>query len=610
MAEGTSYTIDIDAPAQNAEQAAAIVDTLAAKLKAASEAASEAANAVKAGESAYKQSEAAADRAAKALEKINAEMATASGSRLEKLVARQAEAAKKAQEATTAMNAQAVALDKLKAAAGGAAAAEEKLGNRLEAAKKDLAFREAQRGTGNLGKLSGALGQLGGPLGAAGNKAVGFADTLANLSETVGKAGPYIALAVAIVAITTAMVSATVAATAWAISMAGAARSQMLLSDGIAGSVEHGRDLDAAIKKLERRVPQTSDELRGMAAELAKTGLKGKELADKLEETAEEAARLKYGPNFAKGANTVDKIVARTKKNIQDLFAGPKIQGALDGFLDKLADLAALFDENSVTGRAMKVVIEDIFGNLIEGATALIPKVIAGFIQLQIWILKALIAIKPYGSEIMAVVGALAAFAAVVVGVVVGAIAFGTAILVAFIALPRLLGDAFTWAGEKIVGFGKTVVDFFGSLDLASIGTSIVQGLITGILGMGPALISSLTGVVDGAISAAKGALGIASPSKVFAEIGASTGEGMAQGVEASTGGVQGALEAMVSPPAEAASAAPTASSGGGGGASVTGNTFVFHGVQGAEDAVSRIEELLLRIREGDLAQLGGAVPA
>lgn len=628
--DGTSFEIDIPVSGAAAASAADAVRLLGDRLEQTKASATAAADAVKAAESAYKASEVAADRAAKSHEKISLAVdaqkakiaaivaehgefsaaAQRAGDKLAQLVARQSEAAAKSSAASAALVQEAGALDKLKSAADHANATQANLTKSLDQTKKSAAhvadIDAAAKGSGNLGKLSGALNQLGGPLGSISGKATGAADAVADLTETVGAAGPYVAAAVVVIALATAMVTATVAATAWAISMAGAARSQMLLSDGIAGSVAGGRELDSAIKSLEKRVPQTSDELRSMAADLAKTGLKGKELTAALEDSATKAAKLKWGPDFGKGVNTTDKIVARLKANVTSLFAGPQIQAALGKFLDKLALLADLFDENSVTGKAMKTVVEDIFGKLIDGATAIIPKIISGFIQLQIWILKALITIKPYGSEIMAVVEALGIFVAVVVGVFIGAIALATAVLVAFIALPRLLGEAFTWAGTKLSEFGAYVSNFFSSIDFASLGSSIIQGLLSGIVGGGPALISGLSGVVSGAIDAAKKVLGIASPSKVFAEIGANTAEGMTAGVDAGAGDVQGSMVSMVSPPD--AATAPTANASGGGG----GTYYVT--IQAAPGStvdayMQLVRETLTELVEGDVTQLAGAVP-
>ncbi len=106
--------------------------------------------------------------------------------------------------------------------------------------------------------------------------------------------------------------------------------------------------------------------------------------------------------------------------------------------------------------------------------------------------------------------------------------------------------------------------------------------------------------------------LGIASPSKVFAEIGGYTGEGMAEGVEDSSGGVHSALTSMVEPPAvsRASASAGGGSAGGGAAPNFDGAIFNFHGVKDAADAADKFGEVLLRILEGDVASLGEAAPA
>jgi hypothetical protein len=566
--DGTQFSIDIDVPADSAVAAAAVVDTLAARLKTASDAATAAADAVRSGEGAYKQAEMAADGAAKALERIGLQSdatrvkmqaAMQAGDdrtfwklagTLGKLEERQAEAAKKADEAKAALLAEATALDHLKTAAADATGQQEKLSKSLDGAKKAASAAEsiesAAKGTGNLGKLSGALNQLGGPLGAVGGKATGAADAIADLTETVGAAGPYVALAVAVVALSTAMLAAGVAATKWALGMADAAR---------------------GTKELEKR---------------------------------EE----------------------RLKKLTTSLFAGPKVQGAFDKFLGGLDSLVDLFDESNASGKAMRVVFDDLFGGLIDGAAGLLPAIRSAFIEFEILVLKALIAIKPFGSTILEVGKAILIAGAVIAGVLVAALGAAIILIVAFVAA---VGKTI----QTLWSLGEAVVKIFGGLDLAQIGTQLVQGLIAGILGMGPALLNAISGLAGSAVTAAKKALGIASPSKVFeAEVGGPIGEGAEKGIEAASGGVQSALESMVAPPAKsplesmtspavAQAAAPTAGataasaeSGGSasGGANLAGATFNFYGVEGAEQAEGRFRELLVQLLEGNVAQLGLAV--
>ncbi len=223
--------------------------------------------------------------------------------------------------------------------------------------------------------------------------------------------------------------------------------------------------------------------------------------------------------------------------------------------------------------------------------TALLPKAVTFFLQLEIMALKALIFIKPYGAVLEAIgIG----FAIVIVAVVALAallVAFGvamTAVVALIVALPFYITDAFNAA-----------VSWLSNLSFTEIGTNLIQGLIDGILGAGAGVLKAITGVVGGAVDAAKAALGIASPSKVFAEIGMHTAAGMEEGIDDGAKGVQGSMKDMVEPPA----AAGGASSSGG-----AGTTYVItiNGGGDAQSNVAAFREWLASIG----AQAGTAVPA
>ncbi len=111
------------------------------------------------------------------------------------------------------------------------------------------------------------------------------------------------------------------------------------------------------------------------------------------------------------------------------------------------------------------------------------------------------------------------------------------------------------------------------------------------------ALLTAITGLASGAITAAKKALGIASPSTIFAEIGMNTAKGMEGGVDEGADAVGGALEAMVAPPPAATTGAVTAKASGG--PSVTIN------VSSMADALT-LQDLLASLG----AQVGVAVPS
>ncbi|WP_100523412.1 phage tail tape measure protein [Mycobacteroides abscessus] len=117
--------------------------------------------------------------------------------------------------------------------------------------------------------------------------------------------------------------------------------------------------------------------------------------------------------------------------------------------------------------------------------------------------------------------------------VIQNAIAIVTGIIKTASAI--LQGD-WSAAWEAIKETATTIMDniigFFKSIDLLSVGKDMIQGLIDGIGSMGKAVVDKVTGVVGGAIDAAKKFLGINSPSRVFMEFGEFTGEGYNIGVE------------------------------------------------------------------------------
>lgn len=80
---------------------------------------------------------------------------------------------------------------------------------------------------------------------------------------------------------------------------------------------------------------------------------------------------------------------------------------------------------------------------------------------------------------------------------------------------------------------------------LVGVGRDLVQGMINGIGQMVGRLMSAVSNLASSAISRAKSALGIHSPSRVFAEIGRNVGQGMARGIESMNGAVGSATAGL-----------------------------------------------------------------
>ncbi len=452
-----------------------------------------------------------------------------------------------------------------------------------ELAKAEQQATSAAKGAAaQTGEVAGALGQLPGPAGAAGQKIGQMSQAFQKLAA-LGPVGIIGALTVVVVAAAAAFALAVVATAQWAVGLADAARTQKLLADGIAGSVAGGAALSATVSKLASTVPIASDELLRMAGELAKTGLKGDDLSKALEEAAIKAAKLKFGPDFAKEMLSLPRQADRLKANFANLFGGMKIEGLLAG----LAKLVALFDANTASGKAIKFLFETLFQPIIDAATSAIPTIEAVFLTLVVWALKAYVAVKQFSSTPMgeALISGLKIIA-IVIGVVVVAVAL---VGVAFIAVFAAIGAAVLTAvavisfvvDSVVSGFGILVTaiggvfDWLGGLSLADIGTNMIGSLAEGIASSAAAVVSAITGVVGGAISSAKALLGINSPSKVFAAIGASTGEGMTGGVEDGAPEVAAATAGMARGAAQAGASA-SADGAPGGGSKGGGNTYNF----------------------------------
>ncbi len=89
------------------------------------------------------------------------------------------------------------------------------------------------------------------------------------------------------------------------------------------------------------------------------------------------------------------------------------------------------------------------------------------------------------------------------------------------------------WIGQQVEAF-------------KGVGEDIITGLKDGILAAGGAVLEAITGVVEDAVAAAKALLGIASPSKVFAEIGKFSIEGLIAGITSMKPELETTMDGMV----------------------------------------------------------------
>lgn len=100
-------------------------------------------------------------------------------------------------------------------------------------------------------------------------------------------------------------------------------------------------------------------------------------------------------------------------------------------------------------------------------------------------------------------------------------------------------------AWDKIVEIWDGVMAFFRDIDLLQIGKDIIDGLIKGIKSKVDAVGKAVTDVTSAITGKIKGILGIKSPSRVLAQIGRWTGEGLAQGIAGEEANVARAAQGL-----------------------------------------------------------------
>ena len=113
--------------------------------------------------------------------------------------------------------------------------------------------------------------------------------------------------------------------------------------------------------------------------------------------------------------------------------------------------------------------------------------------------------------------------------------------------LSSVISGVANWASQMASNASRAASNFANNLmngirslpsRVVSIGSNIIQGLVNGITGAAGRVVDAIGGVVNDAIGWAKSLLGIASPSKVFKEIGDFTMQGFEEGIDDSLGNV------------------------------------------------------------------------
>lgn len=505
--------------------------------------------------------------------------------------------------------------------------------------------------TSSLSTFRGALGDVGGPLGQLGEKALFPAQAFADLREKFGGATAaatvavvgFVAVAAAIAAVGVAAVVGAGRLAIWSVGLADSARSADLTTQALEAQTPALAAMRDEVNALARETGVGGDALRGMVKDLMAAGVTAGDLPAALRATALEASALgnsgadfiasmreskgavgdlaaettsKFGGIVAQRMRGLDKQTDLLQSSFSDLFSGLDIDPVLDG----MSTIVAMFDKTSVTGQTLKWLFESVFQPLIDNAQNAAYVVEAFAIGFQIGLLRAYLAARPAIEAITAFFGfdSTSLTDVLTSATTVGEVAAGI-----FVTFASAIGLVAAAMGALAATFAAPIaaIHYLGTLG-AEVAGDLISGLVAGITSGGTAVVDAMTGLANSAIGAAKSALGISSPSKVFEQIGAYTGEGFAGGVEGETANAQAAMSALVAPPDAPSLDAATAALGatgagaigvaatgagatGAGALNLSGATFVFNGVADAEQAEGRFGELLTRLLEGDAYALG-----
>lgn len=558
-----------------------------------------------------------------------------SGGKIFDIVKKQKELKQAAEKATVPVKAEAVALKPI----------------------PPLMARMAEATRGASASVSG----IGGPLA----NIVAKGRNVVSIFGGAGKAGiigAFAATSAAAILITAAILGLTSALAHFAVGALNARRSELLMLEGMTKipnwfgrAAGKATEIQDAISSVAASVALGRERVVGFAQDLYKAGLRGENLRLALEATsiATSAAGESYGglvKSWLAGTGMIGGNVkaitsqiknrfggvaraqmldlnvqfAKAKENLKALFTGVQIEG----FLEALSKMLALFSETSAVGSALKGTVQLIVQPLIngftkaqmpmkrffQGATLASLDFQIAVLTLRNWIRDKLGDRKlSLGIDWLTVslnAGKLAMYGLIGVGIVAAAIigAIALPFVVAGTAIAKL-GDAVTVVKGRlgeVYSFFSDLWGWFESHSWEQIGTAIGEGLTTGIIKTlawfsdlpnkigetlvriapiawdiftdlaskffewskyvatqivkGLIVVLTDTSVGDvmfgfgkGMIEAFKKALGIHSPSKVFASLGQFTALGFAQGVDRGAPVVQSSVVDMVSLPASTA---------------------------------------------------------
>ena len=297
----------------------------------------------------------------------------------------------------------------------------------------------------------------------------------------------------------------------------------------------------------------------------------------------------------AKKLLSLDGIFTKLGDNVRDWASDmAKEGGALDPILKGLKSLVDMTGLQTESGQKLKKTVTEYSQALADGFQRNLPAMksaLGTIIDIGSWLVRATGAMISFATSdagifmmkvaLGALAGAAVAAAVALAPLVLAAVAvaapfiLGGIIIAEFIdivqglraidwgflgaAIEKGLSNAWATLKSGALSVGHAIVDGLGTgirtawdalkSGFSTMGKDIVEGIRNGLTAAWAGLKSAVSTMGTDIKSEFKKVLGIASPSKVFAGYGRMTGQGYAQGIEASSGDVEAATVEMVPKP-------------------------------------------------------------
>lgn len=501
-----------------------------------------------------------------------------------------------------------------------------------------------------IGQAQAAYVSLGGVFGDNAGQVEGLSGSFSGLLGSMGgAAGIAHALIGAYTAMVTSIVAATVALGAYALAQADARRSELLHLEGLTTIRRYyglaagtGAELQGAIDRVSDSSALGRAEIGRYTEQLYRMGLRGTALESALEGVSTVAAtqgdamasrfagmyaglvrtgggvdalttriRGRLGGLATRSALGLGRQLERLRESVGRIFADVRIEG----FLNALHAVVSLFSQSTETGRALHEIVTDLFSPIFDSVGGGTPLVRRFFQGMVIAALDVAIAILRTRNALMRTFGgdARSSIDGTTTAVNAGRLAFiGLAAVVLLAAIPfALLGGWIYLAWTRFEELSNAVQAIGVTLgraaaDWQGIGGALVGGLIAGITGGAVRVRDAVRSLAIDASSTLRGALGIHSPSRVFASLGVQIPRGLAEGVETGSGHVAESVSGMGD---AAVSAAPAGRGGGRGALTVSIASVVVNLASGsaseARAAGEAVVDEIVRMLEGVGVELG-----